>query len=236
MRTLKELFFKVLFTFKTISYPNAIKLTQQIYNSREHAGIYHHRPIDVHFNSHISSLVARKNVQKLNLKQRRLKSIFSLHPSRQFKIGEQVLVKKKRTAFYKPNSVFDPQFQTTPTVITATNEKYLPFTFQVASMPGRWLYSFELKKVGRYYGNLENQASFQGEKIQVLDFTFESSAVTRSGLKFGNRNTVYYRVKRGNNVEKIDADTLRFFKRVLGAQALEYSEVFLKPENKHLVL
>ena len=237
MRTCKVLFFKILFIFKTISYTNAIKLTQSVYNSRKHSGIFNHRPIDVQFDTHLASLVARLNIKRLNLKQRRLKkSIFSLHPSRKFQIGERVLVKKKRTAFYKPSSVFDPQFQTEPTVIIDANTNYLPHSFKVASMPNRWLYAFELRKVGRYYRSLENPPTHEGEKIQVLDYTVESAPVTRSGLKLRNRNTVYYNVKRGSAIEKVDADTLRFFKKVLGPQSLTYHEIFFRPENRHLIL
>ena len=176
-------------------------------------------------------------MKKLNLKQRRLrKSVFSLHPSRKFQIGERVLVKKKRTAFYKPSSVFDPQFQSEPTVITKVNAKYLPHSFQVASMPDRWLYAFELKKVGRYYRNLETSTTHEGDKIQVLDYTVESAPVTRSGLRLKNRNEVLYSIMRGNVVEKVDSETLRFFKKVLGPHSLKYHEVFFKPENQHLIL
>ena len=237
VRSCKAIFFKILLIFSTISYTNAIKLTQSVYNSRRHSGIFNYRPTDVHFDSHLSSLVARLNIRKLNLKQRRLKrSIFSLHPSRKFQIGERVLVKKKRTAFYKPSSVFEPQFQTEPTVITDTNTKYLPHSYRVASAPDRWLYAFELKKVGRHYGSLETSTSQEGEKIQVLDYTIESAPVTRSGLRLKNRDGVFYSIMRGNAVEKVNAETLRFFKKVLGPHSLKYHEIFFRPENRYLII
>ena len=208
-----------------------------MYNSRKNAGIFNFRPQNVQFDSHLSSLVARLNIKKLNLKQRRLKkSIFSLHPSRKFQVGERVLVKKKKSAFYKPSSVFDPQFDSKPTVITDVNTKYLPHSFKVASMPNRWLYAFELKKIGRYYRSLETPTAHEGDKIQVLDYTVESAPVTRSGLKLRNRDAVYYTVKRTNALEKIDGETLRFYKKVLGPHSLKYHEIFQRPENRHLIL
>ena len=147
-----------------------------------------------------------------------------------------MLVKQKKSAFYKPSSVFDPQFQPEPTIVTNVNTKYLPHSFKVASMPDRWLYAFELKKVGRYYRNLETPTAYTGEKIHVLDYTVESAPVTRSGLRLKNRDGVFYSIKRGNSLEKVDAETLRFFKKVLGPHSLQYHEVFLRPENQHLLI
>lgn len=147
-----------------------------------------------------------------------------------------MLVKQKKSAFYKPSSVFDPQFQPEPTVVTNVNTKYLPHSFQVASMPDRWLYAFELKKVGRYYRSLEASTAYKGEKIHVLDYTVESAPVTRSGLRLKNRDGVFYSIKRGNALEKVDAETLRFFKKVLGPHSLQYHEIFLRPENRHLLI
>ena len=103
-------------------------------------------------------------------------------------------------------------------------------------MPDRWLYAFELKKVGRYYRNLETSTTHEGDKIQVLDYTVGSAPVTRSGLQLKNRNDVLYSIMRGNVVEKVDSKTLRFFKKVLGPHSLKYHEVFFKPENQHLIL
>ena len=103
-------------------------------------------------------------------------------------------------------------------------------------MPDRWLYAFELKKVGRYYGNLETSTAHEGEKIQVLDYTIESAPVTRSGLRLKNRDGVFYSVMRGGAVEKVDAETLRFFKKVLGPHSLKYHEIFFRPENQYLIL
>ena len=59
------------------------------------------RPIEAQHDSHIASIIARKNVERLKLKQRRLRTIFSLHPSQVYNIGESVLLRKKRTIFHK---------------------------------------------------------------------------------------------------------------------------------------
>lgn len=103
-------------------------------------------------------------------------------------------------------------------------------------MPDRWLYAFELKKVGKYYRSLETSTAHEGEKIQVLDYTVDSAPVTRSGLRLKNRDSVFYSVKRGNALEKVNAETLRFFKKVLGPHSLQYQDIFFRPENRHLLI
>ena len=195
------------------------------------------RPIEAQHDSHIASIIARKNVERLKLKQRRLRTIFSLHPSQVYNIGESVLLRKKRTIFHKPSMVFSPDFNTVPTKIVAKNDKYLPFSYQLESdTSGKWFYGHELKRVSPHYGSLESIPEMRTSKIDVLDYTYENSPVLRSGAALKNRNTLFYRIKRADSIERVEADSLRFFKKVLGPNCLQYSALFHKPENKHMII
>ena len=195
------------------------------------------RPLDVQFDTHTACIVARLNSERLKGKQRRLRTIFSLHPSRVINMGENVLVRKRRTAFHKPSTVFSPDYKTVPTRIIAKNDKYLPFSYRLESdASGKWYYGHELRRVGPHYGDLESAPENTTSKIEVLDFTYENSPVLRSGTALPSRNTLFYRIRRGENIEKVEADSLRFFKKVLGPNSLQYNALFYQPENKHMII
>ena len=195
------------------------------------------RPLEVQFDSHKACIVARLNADRLKVKQRRLRTIFSLHPSRVFDIGDIVLVRKRRSAFHKPSTVFSPDYKTAPTKIIAKNDKYLPFSYRIESDTNvKWYYGHELRRVGPHYGDLESAPENTTSKIEVLDFSYENSPVLRSGTALRNRNTLFYRIKRAENIEKVQADSLRFFKKVLGPNSLQYNALFYQPENRHMII
>ena len=207
-------------------------------NSRRHSGIFGYKPLEAHHDSHIAAIICRRNIQRLNLKQRRLRTIFSLHPSRVFQVGESVLLKRRRATFHKPSTVFSPNYHTTPTKITAKNDSYLPFSYQLEFDGGKkWYYGHELRRVGPNYGQLESGRENPTSKIEVLDFTYENTPVLRSGTGFRDRRTLFYRIKRGEeNIERVEANTLQFFKKVLGPNSLQYNTLFYTKENQHLIV
>ena len=233
MRSVKRLFFSMLFTFKTQSYAHILKLCEQIYNNRKHRGIFSQTPILCHFDTHIAAYVAKKNIEAFQIQQKQIKNIFQ--PSTDLSVGSKVLLRKRKSTFHRDNAVFNTHFHETPLKILEIDSKVLPHTFKIESFPSRYFYRWELKKITSEYGFFEKQTSDPLTKIQVLDFYHENPPTLRSKKSLNNRQILFYKIKRNNKLETISEDNLRFFKRILGENTLEFAPLFHTEKNKHLM-
>ena len=100
----------------------------------------------------------------------------------------------------------------------------------------KWYYGHEIRRVGPNYGRVESAREDPTSKIEVLDYTYETAPVLRSGAGLRNRQTLFYRIQRGQNIERVEASSLQFFKKVLGPNSLQYNALFHTPENRHLIV
>ena len=236
MKTIKKLFFKILLEFSTLSFQSAIQLAQYIYNNqRPHSSLFNHTPADVHHCSHTASKVVRQRLAQFKHRQKKLLNIFSTRPQHVFKINDNVLVKNKRHAFHRASSVFHPHFQDTVRTITNVDRQYLPFTYSLSGYPPeKKFYFWELKKVNPLYGSIKPTITEEKSKILVHKCVTENASFLRSGKKIPQRKTLLYVIEREGKQEKITPQGLAFFKKILGARNLIYSNYFDIPDNAHL--
>ena len=224
----------MLFSLKNQSYAHILKLCEQIYNNRRHRGIYSEKPILCHYDTHISSIVAKKNIESFQNQQKQIKNIFK--PGTDLSIGDRVLLRKRKSTFHRDNVVFNAQFHEEPLEILEVNDKVLPHTFKIESFPSKYFYRWELKKITSAYGFLEKQTPDASDsKIRVLDFYYENPPTLRNKKSLNNRRVLYFKIERDNKVETISEDNLRFFKRIFGKNSLIFAPLFHTDENKNLM-
>ena len=89
----------MLFSFKNQSYAHILKLCEQINNNPRHRGIYSEKPIFCHFDTHISSIVAKKNIESFQNQQKQIKNIFK--PGTDLSVGDRVLLRKRKWDYEK---------------------------------------------------------------------------------------------------------------------------------------
>lgn len=239
IKSCKQIFFKIIFQFKTLNnIKDILQLTALIYNNRKHTSLFQNTPFSVHFNSHISAKVAKLSLAQFNTRQAKIHHIFSLKPGSTFQIGEKVLLKKKRHTFHKSNPLFHPHFESEISTITNVDKKFLPWTYIISSHPEKKFYFFELRRITPSYENLNKPqpSGDQKSKIFVKDFLIENPPTLRSGKSLPKRKTIFYIIERGGKTEKVDADSLHFFKKVLGKNVLYYGSIFDQSQNRHLII
>ena len=146
-----------------------------------------------------------------------------------------MLLRKRKSTFHRENVVFNAQFHETPLKVLEINSKVLPHTYRIESFPSRFFYRWELKKITSAYGLFEKQTPDPLTKIQVLDFYYENPPMLRSKKALIGRRTLNYKIKRNNKLETISDDDLKFFKRILGQNSLEFAPLFHTETNKHLM-
>ena len=233
IRSIKKLFFSMLYTLRNQSYTHILKLCEQIHNNRKHRGIYSEKPILCHYDSHIAAWVAKKNIESFQNQQKQIKNIFK--PGTDLAVGNKVLLRKRKSTFHRDNVIFNAQFHDTPRKILEINDKVLPHTYKIESFPSRYFYRWELKKITSAYGFFEKQTPDPVSKIQVLDFYYENPPTLRNNKSLNNRRVLHYKISRDNKIETISEDNLRFFKRIFGKDSLEFAPLFHTEENKNLM-
>ena len=226
IRSLKGIFFKILFEFKTLSFDRILELVQITYNNRQHRSLFGKTPFECHFDSHVSSEVARRLCSQIKQRQKVLSNIFSLKKHQIFNVGDRVLLKRKRATFHKDDwtkhNMFDPSVRE----VTKVDKTCLPHLYSINDSDKKY-YFFELKRVSSEYDNIEDGSSSNAEtKIQVEDFVYGEEPHLRSGRTIANKSPIVYIIRRGEKTDRISADHLRFYKRMLGDKALTYSERF----------
>ena len=117
-------------------------------------------------------------------------------------------------------------------VIVKIDKRFLPWTYSLSSHPNKKYYFFELRRVTTDYPGPAPLRSDSLSKIYVEDYAIENSSILRSGK--AHHKTIFYTIKRGTKFEKVTRESLEFFKKILGNNALEYSSKFFEPKNRHL--
>ena len=73
------------------------------------------------------------------------------------------------------------------------------------------------------------------DKIIVQDFVHSTPTSLRSGKKLHNKSTLFYTIKRANQIEKVTKETLQLYQKIFGRNILVFSKIFHEPANKHLM-
>ena len=193
----------------------------------------------MHFNPHISAKVTKLSLKQFRNRQAKIKNIFSLKPNRTFRIGDKVLLKKKRHTFHKSNALIHPHFESDISTVTNIDKRFLPWTYVISSHPERKFYFFELRKVTPSFEDLNNPQPHSDKttsKILVKDFIIENPPTLRSGKSLPGKKTLFYIIERGGKIEKVTTESLHFFKKVLGKNVLQFAPTFYETQNQKLII
>ena len=94
-------------------------------------------------------------------------------------------------------------------------------------------YAFELQKVDDFVRPSSLDTS---KKIRVHDISYFNEPVLRSGVKLANRRHVIYHITKDGKEETITPSELRFYKKIWGNNALDFSDNFDLPEKQKYVI
>ena len=227
-----------------LRHSSLLHLVASIFNNRKHSSLGKQTkftPFQTHFDSEASAKVARDQLSQHENKQRQLRNIFSIRPKLIFHEGEKVLLRKRKTTFQKAASSFDPQFHQDVATIVKVDKTMLPYSYIISSDPtqSRKYYYTDLKRVTPYHKQLQRM-KFEREinpsdKIIVQDFVYATQESLRSRKKLSNKSTLYYTIKRADQIEKVTKETLQLYRKIFGKNILVFAKIFHEPANKHLM-
>ena len=196
-----------------------------------------------HFDSHVSSEVARFNSGQFRDRQRQSFRIFKNSPDRLYEVGDLVLVQSRRPTFHKNDPVFYPNYESNFFRITFIDKKFLPWKYHLKEEgePSRTkqLYGFEIKKFESSNEHSSHTTPVTAEppsRVRVLDVIHRDLTRLRSGKTFGNNSLLFYRVLINDKEDIVPAATLHVLRKSLGSNALSYGPYFRIPENRSYVI
>ena len=237
IKSCKSIYFSILYHFKTLNPHKAIQLTTAIYNQRKNSALFYYSPQKTHFDSHTSSIVARKSIKRSKERQKQIRNIFSTKPNQTLNVGDKVVLRRRKHTFYKENLLHHPRFEDTPTEVTSVDRRYLPYTYVIKTHPNKKWYFFDLRRVTEEFGNkITNADKTTPPKIYVKNFIEQNQTFLRSNKKFPHKQRIFYIIERGDKTEQVERETLLFFKRVLGNDILSYDSIFQEKQNRHLIV
>lgn len=241
IRTIKSLFFQYLLEFGTLRWVNIIRLIQNVYNNRSHSGIFNLRPVQAHFDTHITAYLSRRNAVSARRHKSQAQSLFAQQESRgnALQIRDYVLLKLKPKIIRKESSILNPTYSKKAYQITDVDTSQHPFLYGLSGFrkdqtPPRRFYSFELLKVERDFNTINNNA-----KTTIKDFKITDLRALRSGRSIDDVTTgqiSYLISKKGEPDHWISEETLRLMKTSFGENNLQYDPKFFSPENKRLIV
>ena len=199
-------------------------------------------PFAAHFNSHSSSEVARFQTGLFHQHQRQALRIFSNSAEKRFRVGETVLVRTKRPAFYKNSPIFFPSFQPHTYVITSICKQYLPYKYflERSDDPSikKRLYAFEMSKTTTESNTVlsSDPLTFnRSNKIHVQDIISRNKTTLRSGKEILGKDIVFYRITVDGKQDIVTEKSLRLLKQALGTDSITYSAFFARENQKYVI-
>lgn len=230
--------------FRHLRHSSLLQLVASIFNNRKHSSLgkqTKYTPFQAHFDSEASAKIVRDQLNQHDKKQHKLRNIFSIRPELVFHVGEKVLLRKQKTTFQKAPSSFIPQFHQDVATIVKVDKTMLPYSYIISSDPtqSKKYYYTDLKRVTPYHKQLQRMESEKdindSDKIIVQDFVHSTPTSLRSGKKLHNKSTLFYTIKRANQIEKVTKETLQLYQKIFGRNILVFSKIFHEPANKHLM-
>ena len=197
--------------------------------------MFHFCPIKVFYDSHTACIVARNNSKAYQQHQTKSKSIYAnLKEHQKFKVGDFVLLKLKQKAFRKESSTFYPRWTTKKYTIKDIHYDAHPLLYSLTDFPKkRRFYGWELQKVAEDFLQPSDP-----RRIIVKDIVSSSNVpVLRSGRSLANRHEIVYIIEKSGQEQRVSSYDLNFFKKVLGSDCLQYSDIIQNdPEkNKYMI-
>ena len=190
-----------------------------------------------HFNSHVSSQIARKNAAQRTDRQTDLRSVFSTKPQNIFALNDRVLLKAKRRHFQKYNPIDFPAFDPGVFTISAVHDKTWPILYSLREIDARRkFYGFELTKLDASFDRVAKQQKERTDslrdRIVVEDVIRGEPTRLRSGRILENgREQVKYKINRHGKTDIVDAPGLKLWIRALGEGAVQYDEKQFSPPS-----
>ena len=228
-----------------MDYKNLLKLAELVYNGKKHSSLanYSFSPMEVHFNSHASSEVAKYNTKLLQDHQIQSKKIFSNTSQYQFKVKEHVFIQTKKSPFHKQSSIFSPEYEADIYTVMYIDKRMLPYVYHLAKSDSqnvtKKLYAFQMLKIE--YPNssvsshhrlpLNNEETVSlSRNINVVDVVQRQPTKLRSGRTIQGKSLLFYRVEIDGKKETLSQKALLLLKRSIGP-SITYSPFFDLPEN-----
>ena len=198
-----------------------------------------HTPYQAHFDSHISSYLAKLQSEEHKKYQSRVAQ-FEQERSRKdrIQIGDKVLLRTKTRSFQKLSSVFNPYFSEQVYSVHSIDRRVLPWLYRLNEVSDgrRKFYAFELQKLDESYQDSSHSTNPNRSTLLVKDVIIEGTTTLRSGRSVRNRGTPIYLIERDGSSDRVPESTLRVLKSALGADAIVYSDVFNEePKLKYIV-
>ena len=195
-------------------------------------------PFQTHFDSHVSSLIARYNSGQSRERERAAKDVFSLRPENRLKVGDIVLLKNKRGSFYKSSPLFYPTFSSQSYTVEKVDKKAFPWLYSLSQISDkkRKFYGFELFKIETGHSSKNDLLpSKKGEKILVKDILLQNPSKLRSGKILPGKEKVFYVISKNDQQDRVPKETLTLFKQSLG-NVLVYDKSFFTPEKQKYII
>lgn len=198
----------------------------------------------MHHDSHINSVINRKNILKYRKRQIKSQSIFHNLPSHQrHEINDEVLLRLKRSKLSKEHSFKNPVWSQQIFTIKNIDKSQYPYLYTLNNKPNQKFYGFELQTVNfRKIENIQNTTNNNNNKTKsdliVKNFRFENTNSLRSGKILQNSGILQYYVIQNSeeeNGEWLSPESLKFRFRTFGRNHISYDPtIFDKPENQKL--
>ena len=222
-----------IYIYKTVFFPHFIR--------RPHSSLDFFTPYEVHYDSHVSSHIARYNSGQHNERQKETFSFFSSRTDSRLRVGDRVLLRSKKRYFEKLSPIFYPRFVDKTFTIEAVDKRFMPWTFKLAEISDdkRRFYSFELRKLDSSYQSQSASSPLSVNdrpKILVKDITVKDKTKLRSGTSIPGKGRVFYIIQRAGKTDEISEAALRTLKNALGQDAIEYDATFQQPPKSNFVL
>ena len=164
-----------------------------------------------------------------------------------FRVGQYVLIRAKKTAFYKFSPIFSPIWQDTPYVIRSVDRRIHPFCYALSRIDSdvisKKLYGFEMMKFHYVPKNISNESSLNpitdpltstGE-VKVIEVLLRDHSILRSKRLIQGKSLIFYRIECDGKLDVISEKALRLLKKSLGS-SISYGSFFDNPNNKQYVI
>lgn len=205
---------------------------------RPHSSLAKLTPFRAHFDSHASAYLARLFVKQHAIHEKKAyRQYLSQKDTSHLRLGDKVLLRKKRLAFQKLSSVYYPQFQSEAHVVTLIDKRTAPFLYGLSGIAdtNRRFYRFELLKLDEQYGSLPDKVN-NISKVHVKDVIFLQSPRLRSGKVMKQKGSLMYVIERNGRTDQVSEATLKLLKSTLGADSLVYDSSFHQGDKqRHIV-
>ena len=169
-----------------------------------------------------------------------------LRESQKIKIGDKVRLRNVKPLIRKESAVFNPHTSETVYRVVDIKNKFLPYQYVLDGL-SKTYYGWNLVKVSPSIlsiSDTSNKTTTPNKQQQnkpvitvqnILPKT--DSTKLRSGRVLTHPFDMTYDILKDNERQFVDKETLQLYKRLFGAQILQYNEDLLNDpkKNKHVI-